>query len=68
MVYTFLSSVFITLFMVLGSFAFYHYLKICLLDFSWATYRHIIVMTVLALLCLIFACLFGTQIPDCYVC
>lgn len=68
MVYTFLSSVFITLFMVLGSFAFYHYLKICLLDFSWATYRHIIVMTVLALLCLIVACLFGTQIPDCYVC
>lgn len=68
MVYTFLSSVFITLFMVLGSFAFYHYLKICLLDFSWATYRHIIVMTVLALLCLIVACLFGTQIPNCYVC
>ena len=67
MVYTFLSSVFITLFLVLGSFAFYHYLKICLIDFSWATYRHIIVMAVIAILCFIIACISGSQIPDCYV-
>ncbi len=66
MAYTFLSSVFITLFLVVSVLAFYHYLQICLLEFSWKGYRHTIVMAVLSIICLILAVLFGTQIPDCY--
>ena len=69
MVYLFLSSVFITLFLTLGTFAFYGYLLRMLRDLplTWTCYQHVIVLAIVAVLCLILACLFGTQIPDCYV-
>ena len=68
MVYTFLSSVFITLFLTLGTFAFYGYLLRMLRDLplSWTCYQQVIVLAIVAVLCFIFACLFGTQIPNCY--
>lgn len=70
MVYLFLSSVFITLFLTLGSFAFYGFLLRMLRDLplSWICYQQVIVLTIVAVLCFILACLFGTQIPDCYAC
>lgn len=69
MIYIFLSSVFITLFLTLGTFAFYGYLLRMLRDLplSWTCYQQVIVLTILSVLCFILACLFGTQIPDCYV-
>lgn len=68
MVYLFLSSVFITLFLTLGTFAFYGYLLRMLRDLplSWTCYQHVIVLALIATLCFIAACLFGTQIPNCY--
>jgi len=68
MVYTFLSSVFITLFLTLGTFAFYGYLLRMLRDLplSWTCYQQVIVLAIIAFLCFIAACLFGTQIPNCY--
>ena len=68
MVYLFLSSVFITLFLTLGTFAFYGFLLRMLRDLplSWICYQQVIVLAIVAVLCFIFACLFGTQIPNCY--
>lgn len=68
MIYIFLSSVFITLFLTLGSFAFYGFLLRMLRDLplSWICYQQVIVLAIVAVLCFIFACLFGTQIPNCY--
>lgn len=68
MVYLFLSSVFITLFLTLGTFAFYGYLLRMLRDLplSWTCYQQVIVLALIATLCFIAACLFGTQIPNCY--
>ena len=68
MVYLFLSSVFITLFLTLGTFAFYGYLLRMLRDYplSWTCYQQVLVLAIVAVLCFILACLFGTQIPDCY--
>ena len=70
MIYIFLSSVFITLFLTLGTFAFYGYLLRMLRDLplSWTCYQQVIVLAIIAVVSLILACLFGTQIPDCYVC
>ena len=69
MMYTILSAVFLTLFLVLGAFAFYSYLLRTLRDLpiTWTCYQHAIVLAIIAVLCFIFAALFGTQIPDCYV-
>ena len=68
MVSLFLSSVFITLFLTLGTFAFYGYLLRMLRDLplSWTCYQQVIVLAIVAVLCFILACLFGTQIPNCY--
>ena len=68
MVYVFLSSVFITLFLVIGSFAFYGFLLRMLRDYplSWTCYQQVLVLAIVAVLCFIAACLFGTQIPNCY--
>ena len=68
MIYILLSSVFITLFLTLGTFAFYGYLLRMLRDLplSWTCYQQVIVLAIIAVLCFIFACLFGTQIPNCY--
>ena len=70
MLYCILSGVFLTLFLVIGTFAFYGYLLRMLRDLplSWTCYQQVIVLAIVAVLCFILACLFGTQIPDCYVC
>ena len=59
---------FITLFLTLGTFAFYGFLLRMLRDLplSWTCYQQVIVLAIVAVLCFIFACLFGTQIPNCY--
>lgn len=69
MVYTFLSSVFITLFLVLGALSLYGFLELMQSKFplGWTCYQHVFVLAIVAVLCFIFACLFGIQIPDCYV-
>lgn len=68
MLYCILSGVFLTLFLTLGTFAFYGYLLRMLRDLplSWTCYQQVIVLAIVAVLCFIFACLFGTQIPNCY--
>lgn len=68
MIYIFLSSVFITLFLVVGTLAFWQFIDRMVgnLPLGWACYQHVIVLVILAVLCFIAACFFGTQIPDCY--
>ena len=68
MLMTFLSSVFITLFLVLGALSLYGFLERMQSRFplNWTCYQHVIVLAILAVLCFIAACYFGTQIPDCY--
>lgn len=70
MVYIFLSSVFITLFLVLGALSLYGFLDRSRANypFSWTCYQHVIVLALAALLCSILAVLFGLQIPSPYVC
>ena len=34
---------------------------------GWTCYQHVIVLAIIAVVSLIIACLFGAQIPDCYV-
>ena len=53
MVYVFFSSVFITLFLVLGTLSLYGF-------------RDPLLLALIAFLCFIAACIFGIQIPDCY--
>lgn len=69
MIYTFLSSVFITLFLVLGALSLYGFLDRSRANypFSWTCYQHVIVLAVISAVCFIFAVLFGTQIPSPYV-
>jgi uncharacterized BrkB/YihY/UPF0761 family membrane protein len=68
MIYTFLSSVFIALFFVVGSMSLYCCLENSqkLLPFEWLFYKHVIVLAIIAFLCFILACVFGSQIPACY--
>ena len=70
MIYTFLTSVFITLFFLTGFFALYAFIELWLKNYpiKWACYQHVIVMAILAALCFILACVFGYQIPNCYGC
>ena len=69
MIYIILSSVFITLFLVLGALSLYGFLALMQARFplGWTCYQHVIVLAVIAALSLIAAVLFGTQIPDSYV-
>ena len=69
MMYVFFSSVCLTLFFIFGAFALYEYLRTWFLGlhFTWLYYQQAIVLALIAFLCFIFAALFGTQIPDCYV-
>ena len=69
MIYTFLSSVFITLFLVVGSLAFWRFSDRMVRDlpFGWTCYQHVIVLAIIAAVCFIVACFFGSQIPACYV-
>jgi len=69
MIYTFLSSVFITLFLVLGAVSLYGFLDLARerYPFTWTCYQHVIILAALSAICFIAACLFGSQIPACYV-
>ena len=68
MIYTFLSSVFITLFLVLGALSLYGFLELMQAKFplNWLCCQHVIVLAIIAVLCFILACIAGAQIPDCY--
>ena len=68
MIYTFLSSVFIALFLVVGTLALMGFLEMMRknMPLNWLCYQHVIVLAAIAVLCFIFACFFGAQIPDCY--
>ena len=69
MIYTFFSSVFITLTLVLGALSLYEFLELSRAHYlyTWRNYRNVIVLAIIATLSFIAAVLFGTQIPDCYV-
>ena len=69
MIYTFLSSVFITLFLIVGTIALTGFLELMRksIPFNWLCANHVIILAVLAVLCFILAVIFGAQIPDCYV-
>ena len=69
MIYTFLSSVFITLFLLIGTITLVGHLELMRknMPLNWTCYQHVIVLAVLAALCFILAVIFGIQIPDCYV-
>ena len=69
MIYTFLSSVFITLFLIIGTLALMGHLELMLknMPLNWLCYQHVIILAVLAAVCFILAVIFGIQIPDCYV-
>ena len=69
MIYVILSSVLITLFLFIGAWSFFGFIERMKANFpiNWTCYQHVIVLALIAALCFIAACLFGTQIPDCYV-
>ena len=68
MLMIFLSSVFIALFLVLGSLALYGFLELMQARYplGWTCYQHVIVLALIAFLCFILAVIAGYQIPDCY--
>jgi len=68
MIYTFLSSVFIALFLVVGTLALMGFLEMMRknMPLNWLCYQHVIVLAIIAVLCFICACFFGAHIPDCY--
>ena len=69
MFYVILSSVFITLFLVLGACSFFGFLELMRAKYplGWTCYQHVSVLAIVAVLCLILAIVLGLQIPDCYV-
>ena len=69
MIYTFLSSVFIALFLVVGTIALMGFLEMMRKSFplNWLCCQHVIVLAAIAAFCFILAVIFGIQIPDCYV-
>ena len=69
MIYTFLSSVFITMFLVVGTLALIGFLETMRknMPLNWLCYQHVIVLALIAALCFILAVIFGIQSPDCYV-
>ena len=69
MIFTFLSSVFITLFFIIGGYAFMGYLEKMRMDMplTWYCFGHVIVLAIAAAICFIFAVVFGIIIPECYV-
>ena len=68
MIYTFFTSVFIAVFFVTGTIAFYGFLDLMRqkYPFSWTWYQYVIILAAIAALCFICACIFGAQIPECY--
>ena len=69
MIYTFLSSVFLTLFFLLAAWSFFGFTELWRKNFplTWACYQHVIVLAIIAVVCFILAVIFGIQIPECYV-
>ena len=69
MIYTFLSSVFITLFLLIGTITLVGHLELMRknMPLNLLCYQHVIVLAAIAVLCFILAVIFGIQIPDCYV-
>ena len=69
MIYTFLSSVFLTFFFLLGACSFFGFIELWRksIPLNWLCCQHVIVLAAIAVLCFILAVIFGTQIPDCYV-
>ena len=68
MIYTFLSSVFIAIFLVVGTLALMGFLDFMRknMPLNWLCCQHVIVLAAIAVLCLILACIAGAQIPECY--
>ena len=68
MIYTFFSSIFIALFLVVGTLALTGFLELMRksIPVNWLCGQHVIVLAVIAALCLILAVFFGIQIPDFY--
>ena len=68
MIYTFLSSVFIALFLVVGTLALMGFLELMRknMPLNWLCYQHVIVLAIIAVLCFILACITGAQIPQSY--
>lgn len=69
MIYTFFSSVFITLFLLVGVLALMGFLEMMRknMPLTWTCFQHVIILAVIAFVCLILAVVFGIQIPVCYV-
>ena len=69
MIYTFLSSVFITLFLLIGTITLMGHLELMRknMPLNWTCYQHVYVLAILSFVCFILAVIFGIQIPDCYV-
>ena len=69
MIYTFFSSVFITLFFVVGALALMSFLEMMrkYMPLTWPYFKHVVVLAVIAFVFLILAVVFGIQIPECYV-
>lgn len=68
MIYTFLSSVFLTFFFLLAAWSFFGFMELWRknMPLNWLCYQHVIVLALIAALCFILAVIFGIQIPDCY--
>lgn len=68
MIYTFFSSVFIAIFLVVGTLAIMGFLELMRksIPLNWLCSQHVIVLAAIAVLCFILAVIFGTLIPDCY--
>jgi len=69
MIYIFLSSVFITLFLLIGALALYGFIELWLMrnyPLSWPCFQHVYVLAIMAALCFICAVIFGALIPNCY--
>ncbi len=68
MIYTFFTSVFLTFFFALGAFAFMGFVELWRNKFplNWTCFQHVFVLAIIAVLCLIAAFLFGSQIPFSY--
>ena len=68
MLYTFLSSVFITFFFLLAACSFFGFMELWRKNFplTWACYQHVYVLAILSFVCFILAVIFGILIPDCY--
>lgn len=68
MIYTFLSSVFLTFFFLLAAWSFLGFIELWRKNYpiSWSCYQHVYVLAILSFVCFILAVIFGILIPDCY--